>query len=272
MTIENSKFMQGFIRLTHDAWLKGWHERNGGNLSYRIADEEIKPYLSELSPAKEWLPIKVTVPHLAGEYFLVTGTGRFMRNVILDPKSNIGIIKVSETGDKYAIVWGLENGGRPTSELPTHLLNHELKKLSTNGANRVIYHAHPANLIALTFVLPLTAKAITRALWQMASENPIVFPHGIGVVPWMVPGGSAIAEATAKLIDRYDMVLWAHHGIFTAGADFDAAFSNIDTAEKAAEIYIKVQSLGGIKQTMTLDNIKAIAHDFHIELAEEFLD
>lgn len=40
------------------------------------------------------------------------------------------------------IRWGLVEGGRPTSELPTHLMNHEVKKKLTNGKHRVIYHAH----------------------------------------------------------------------------------------------------------------------------------
>ena len=40
----------------------------------------------------------------------------------------------------------------------------------------MIYHAHPANIIALTFVLPLTDEVFTRELWEMATECPVVFP------------------------------------------------------------------------------------------------
>ena len=54
--------------------------------------------------------------------------------------------------------------------------------LATGGAYRVIYHAHTANVIALTFVLPLTDEVFTRELWEMATECPVVFPSGIGVV------------------------------------------------------------------------------------------
>ena len=31
--IINSWFVQGMIKATSDAWLKGWDERNGGNLT-----------------------------------------------------------------------------------------------------------------------------------------------------------------------------------------------------------------------------------------------
>ena len=68
------------------------------------------------------------MPNLANEYFLVSGTGRYMRNVILKPEDNICIAKIDDKGENYAIVWGLEKGGRPTSEFPTHLMNHSIKK------------------------------------------------------------------------------------------------------------------------------------------------
>lgn len=32
--------MQRYIRMCDDGWLQGWHERNGGNLSYRMKPEE----------------------------------------------------------------------------------------------------------------------------------------------------------------------------------------------------------------------------------------
>ena len=77
-------------------------------------------------------------------------------------------------------------------------MNHSIKKDLTNGQNHVIYHAHPTNIIALTFVLPLNDKEFTRELWEMATECPVVFPDGIGVVPWMVPGGREIAVAVKE--------------------------------------------------------------------------
>ena len=103
---------------------------------------------------KEWQPIGTSVPKLAGEYFLVTGSGKFFRNVIIKPEDSICMIELDDKGENYRIVWGLVNGGRPTSELPSHLMNHEVKMLATNGKYRVIYHAHTTNVIALTFVLP----------------------------------------------------------------------------------------------------------------------
>ena len=45
------------------------------------------------------------------------------------------------------------------------------------------------------------------------------------------------------------------------------------TIEKAAEIYMKVISSGkAVMQTITDDDLRAIARDFHVTLREEFLD
>ena len=272
MDILQTKFMEGFKRLTADAFAKGWHERNGGNLSYRVPEEEVESVKDSLHEVREWLPIGNTVPGLAGEYFLVTGSGKYMRNVALAPEENVALIKIDDKGENYGIVWGLVNGGRPTSELPTHLAAHELKKKMTNGKNRIIYHAHPTNLIALTFVLPLKDKEFTRELWEMATEDPVIFPEGIGVVPWMVPGGKEIADASVKLMEKYRVVVWAHHGLFVCGDDFDEAFGLMDTVEKASEICVKVLSMGGKKQTIPREGFIQLAKDFKIDLNMDLLD
>ncbi len=271
MKVLDAEFVKGFIRMADDGWQQGWHERNGGNLSYRIKPEEVEQVKEELKPG-EWKAIGTTVPDLAGEFFLVTGSGKFFRNVSIKPDDSIAIIEIDDRGAYYRICWGLVNGGRPTSELPSHLMNHEVKKRVTEGKHRVIYHAHPANTIALTFVLPLTDEAFTRELWEMATECPVVFPGGIGVVPWMVPGGREIAVETSKLMEKYDVAIWAHHGMFCSGEDFDLTFGLMHTVEKSAEILVKVLSMTDHKrQTITPNDFRDLARDFNVELPERFL-
>ncbi len=271
MKVLDAEFVKGFIRMANDGWEQGWHERNGGNLSYRIKPEEVES-VKENFEAKEWQPIGTTVPKLAKEYFLVTGSGKYFRNVIIKPEDSICIIELDEKGENYRIVWGLVNGGRPTSELPSHLMNHEVKMIATGGKHRVIYHAHTTNIIALTFVLPLEDRVFTRELWEMATECPVVFPEGVGVVPWMVPGGRDIAVATSELMKKYNLAIWAHHGMFASGEDFDLTFGLMHTAEKSAEILVKMLSMQPNKrQTITPDNFRDLARDFKVTLPEEFL-
>ena len=42
MKFLDAEFVQGFIRMANDGWEQGWHERNGGNLSYRVKPEEVE--------------------------------------------------------------------------------------------------------------------------------------------------------------------------------------------------------------------------------------
>ncbi|WP_050636396.1 rhamnulose-1-phosphate aldolase [Candidatus Stoquefichus sp. SB1] len=272
MNILEQEFIKGFMRMCSDGFMQGWHERNGGNLSYRMKEQEVQSIQSAFSYQRAWTDIGTEVLNLANEYFLVTGSGKYFRNVELNPEANIGIVEIDATGTQYRVVWGLINGAVPTSELPTHLMNHAVKKMTTNNLHRVIYHCHTTNVIALTFVLPLKDEIFTRELWEMATECPVVFPSGVGVVPWMVPGGKDIAVATSEKMHNYDVAIWAHHGIFCSGIDFDATFGLAHTVEKSAEILVKMLSMTPHKlQTITPAQFCHLAKEFHVSLPEKFL-
>ena len=266
--------MQRYIRMCQDGWEQGWHERNGVNLTYRLTGDEVaemRPFFNE-TPGP-WVAMGVTGENLAGEYFISTGSGKYFRNVALDPEDSLCVVEINPAGDSYRIVWGLKNGGRPTSEFPSHFMNHSVRVAATDGACRVIYHAHPANVIALTYVLPLTDRDFSRVLWKSATECPVVFPGGVGVVPWMVPGGADIALATCEKMKEFDAAVWAHHGLFCSGPDFDTTFGLMHTIEKAAQIYVLACSCGaGIRQTIQDDELRAIARDFKVQIREDFLD
>ncbi len=60
------------------------------------------------------------MPELANQPFIVTGSGKFFRNVQLDPAANLGVVKVDNDGAGYFILWGLTEEAVPTSELPAH--------------------------------------------------------------------------------------------------------------------------------------------------------
>ena len=273
MKVLDAKFAQEFVRLADDGWQLRFHERNGGNLSYRIPNSDIVSVREDLDLGGEFVEIGTSVPALAGEFFMVTGSGKYFSHIKDDPADTCCIVEVDSTGSKYRIVWGLVNGGRPTSELPTHLMNHEVKKLASGGKMRVIYHCHPANVIAMTFVLPIEDKVFTKELWESMTECPVVFPAGVGMIPWMVCGGREIGVITAEKMKTYDVAIWAHHGIFCAGEDFDITFGLAHTVEKSAEIYMKVRAVTPVKQqTITKQNFLDLAKAFNLTITDSFLD
>lgn len=274
--ITRAPFVQSFMHLCDDGWLQGWHERNGGNLTYRMTAEEVDAVRAGFDEAPgAWVELGFSEPSLAGAYFLTTGSGAYMHNVSAAPAANIGIVELNAEGSAYRVVWGLV-GRKPTSELPTHIMNHAIRMAATGGACRVIYHAHPNNVIAMTFVEPLEARVFSRALWKAMTECVVVFPEGVGVVPWMVPGGTEIAKETSEQMKQFSAVIWAQHGMFVSGATFDETFGLMHCIEKAAEIYYRARSMNGGKtdflNTISDEGLARIGVEFGVEINKEFLD
>ena len=88
MGILDIAIVKGYIRMCNDGWLQGWHERNGGNLTYRMKEEEVaecRPFFN--AQPGEWVNMGVQADNLAGEYFITTGSGKFFRNVEPDPST-----------------------------------------------------------------------------------------------------------------------------------------------------------------------------------------
>lgn len=262
--ILKANFILKMTEIIDYMWEKGWDERNGGNISYRLKKEEVKDYLN-INETKKEFKLEEDIPELAGELFLVTGSGKYFMNAKDKPENNLGIIKINKKGDGYSLIWGYENGGRPTSELPSHLLSHNTRMQVTDNENRVVMHTHATNLIALTYVLELDSKVFTRKLWEMSTECLVVFPEGVGVLPWLVPGTEKIGKETSKLMKKHPIVIWPFHGVFGTGRDLDEAFGLIDTAEKAAEILVKVISMGGAQQGISDQEFKNLAKRFNVE-------
>ena len=60
--------------------------------------------------------------------------------------------------------------------------------------------------------------------------------------------------------------------MFCSGETFDLTFGLMHTVEKAAEILVKVLSMGPQKrQTITPQNFRDLAVDFQVTLPEKFL-
>jgi rhamnulose-1-phosphate aldolase len=260
-----------------DTCLKGYdhgrHERNGGNLSYRLKDEEVSDLKGFFKEEADRIDLGTTIENIKNEYFLFTGSGKFFGSIDRDTEEKIGIIKISEDGKKYKIVRGFENGNKPTSELPTHLLNHAVKKEKTKGTYRVIYHSHTTNLIAMTFILPSDRRLYSRILWEMATECPIVYPDGVGLIDRKVPGSVEIGVASSELMKDFDVILWSHHGTFCAGKTLEETFGLMETVEKSAEIYMKILASGmPVVDSITTEGFIDLAKDFGVSLNPAVLD
>ncbi|MFT8311463.1 MAG: rhamnulose-1-phosphate aldolase [Sporolactobacillus sp.] len=269
-SIVEANFVKEMTELASIMWSHGWDERNGGNISYIIDEDELRPYLDPDHVAKE-IPFNGfgEVPeNLVGKVFLVTATGSFFKNVEKRPSEELGIVRLKESGDSIDVLWGFEAGRGPTSEFPTHLLSHSVR-LAQNPNHKVILHNHATNISAMTFVHSLNENELTRTLWGIISECLIVFPDGVSVIPWMVCGNRNIAEATAEKMRHSRIVLWPHHGILASGETFDDAYGLIETVEKAAQIYMLTYR--NVRAQITDSQLKDLAQAFNVVPKEGIL-
>ena len=51
------------------------------------------------------IPLGFNASKLAGKIFIVTGRGKYFKNVEYDPENNLGIVLISKDGTKTELLW-----------------------------------------------------------------------------------------------------------------------------------------------------------------------
>ena len=234
--ILEAPFVVEMCEATANMYRLGWDERNGGNISYLLDEEKVSEYL-DLDNVIRTIPTGFDASALIGKIFIVTGTGKYFKNVEKDPGHNLGIVRIAKDGTTAELLWGWTDGGKFTSEFPAHMMSH-ISRLSVDPEHRIVMHSHPTYTIAMNTVCPIDEKDFTHRLWQSNTEAVVVFPDGVGVLPCMVCGTNEIGIATAEKMKNFRLVVWTNHGIYGTGKNMDEAFGLIETVEKTAQIYM----------------------------------
>ena len=81
-----------------------WDERNGGNLSYIVTEDEVKEICPILRTIREF-HYEFDLTPLIGRYFIITGTGKYFKNCLKDPLTNLGSLKISAS-HTLSLSWG----------------------------------------------------------------------------------------------------------------------------------------------------------------------
>ena len=87
----------------------------------------------------------------------------------------------------------------------------------------------------------------------------------------MVPGSLELGDQTAKALDKRPVAIWQYHGVLATGKDLDEALGRIHVAEKAAEIYLKAKSAGGVHSFISDDQLLAIAKAFNLDYDKDIM-
>jgi len=243
-------------------WQRGWAEKNAGNISVHISDLlETTEIIKSNSPFFQ-LPEKY--PELSGKLFIVSGTGKRMRDTARHPQENVLIILINNSGTAYQIVSTNHHSNTiaPTSELPTHMSIHQM--IAQRGTKeKVIIHTHANELIALTQIREYcNEEKLNKLLWGMHPESMLFIPEGVGFVPYVTPGTLDIAKHSIPALQEHPIAIWEKHGVFAIGEDINDTFDLIDILTKSAKIFFMLNSTNNTPEGLSnkdLEKLKSIA-------------
>ncbi len=160
-------------------------------------------------------------------------------SVRLDPRhiltSPTGICKGMMTPEDMVItdLNGVKLSGRrnPSSELAMHLLIYRRRP-----DIHAVCHAHPPTATGYAAAgVPLN-KAILAELVLSLGCIPVA---GYGT-----PGTTELTDAIEPLVQSYDAILMANHGVVTYGPDLLTAFFRMETTEHFAHVALVTELLG----------------------------
>jgi rhamnulose-1-phosphate aldolase len=256
-----SKEIADVAEVAEYLWQKGWAERNGGNITVNITaviDDKIR----NLQPISERIPIGRTLSSLKGNYFFCKGTNKRMRDLARWPMENGSVIRISDDCAHYEIV--ADHPVKPTSELASHLSMHNY--LIGKGSNyKAVLHTHPIDLVAMTHNPAFLKKdVLTNLLWSMIPETRAFCPRGLGIIPYQMPSSFALADATLKELEEYDVVIWEKHGVCAVGENIMEAFDMVDTLSKSAQIYLTAKSMGFEPEGTTTEQMLELKVAFNL--------
>jgi rhamnulose-1-phosphate aldolase len=219
-------------------------------------------------PNVEAIELPEAVPELAGNTFIVTGSGRRLREVIDDPAANLGCVTIDEGGTTGRLYTSPRKSfARLTSEFNSHLAVHHDQVVRSGTNFHAVVHAQPRHLTYLSHIPRYQYEPyLNRHLLRWQPELIVQLPEGIGHVPFLVPGSSELMAATLESLRQHRIVIWGKHGVM-ARSDISAkrAADRIEYAETAARY--EYMNLVNHEQGegLSVEEIRAIAQLWNID-------
>lgn len=241
-------------------------EGAAGNISVFVGwDVDVSAHF----PREQPYPLPQPVPELAGKLFLVTGSGRRLREIGRDPEANLGALRVLPGGTS-ATLYTSERClfERPTSEFNSHLAVHKAM-IERDGLNfHAVIHAQPLYLTYLSHIPRYSeTRYLNRHILRWQPETLVQLPKGVAFVPFLLPGSPELMAATVAAMEAdYRVVLWAKHGVMArSDQSVKRAADRIEYAETGARYEYLNLTNHGLADGLTEDELRQIAAKFGVE-------
>ncbi|HEU0291254.1 MAG TPA: class II aldolase/adducin family protein [Anaerolineales bacterium] len=219
-------------------------------------------------PMVEEIELPQKIPELAGAIFLVTGSGRRLREIIVEPTANIACIVVNEGGQTGKMYTSYHRRfERVTTEFNSHLAVHYDQILATDTNFHAIIHAQPIHITYLSHIPRYQDEQyLNTHLLRWQPETIVNLPEGIGFIPFRVPGSPGLMAANVDCLRRHRIVIWAKHGVMArSDVSVKRAADRVEYAETAAKYEYLNLTDGELGEGLTVDEIRAICRSLDIK-------
>ncbi len=219
-------------------------------------------------PDVETLQLPEAAPELAGRAFLVTGSGRRLREIIQDPAANLGAVIVDEGGETGRLYTSPRRlFARLTSEFNSHLAVHRDQVRLTGTNFHAIIHAQPPHLTYLSHVARYRdVQYLNEHLLRWQPETIINLPEGVGILPFLLPGSPELMAATVAALRTYRVVIWSKHGLMArSDQSVKRAADRVEYAEAAGRYEYMNLVNGEHAEGLTRDEMRAICAAFNVQ-------
>ena len=219
-------------------------------------------------PQVEETELPQPVPELAGATFLVSGSGRRLREIIDEPVANVACLIVNEGGQTAKMYTSYQRYfQRVTSEFNSHLAVHYDQICSTDTNFHAVIHAQPLHLTYLSHIPRYQDEHyLNTHLLRWQPETIVNLPEGIGFVPFRVPGSPELMNDSAVSLHDHRIVVWAKHGVMArSDVSVKRAADRIEYAETAAKYEYLNLTTGELGEGLSPEEIRAICETFEVE-------
>jgi rhamnulose-1-phosphate aldolase len=219
-------------------------------------------------PLMEDFDLPQAVPELAGATFLVSGSGRRLREIIDEPIANVACLVVNPGGRTAKLHTSYHHYfERVTSEFNSHLAVHYDQILSTGTNFHAIIHAQPVHLTYLSHIPRYQdEKYLNTHLLRWQPETIINLPEGIGFIPFHVPGSPELMQGNVDELRRHRIVIWAKHGVMSrSDLTVKRAADRIEYGETAARYEYLNLTVGEIGEGLSSEEMRNICKTFNIQ-------
>ena len=219
-------------------------------------------------PLIDEIELPQPVPELAGATFLVTGSGRRLREIIDIPTANIACIVVDEGGRTGRLYTSYHRRfTQVTSEFNSHLAVHYDQIMATGTNFHALIHAQPMHITYLSHVTRYQNEHyLNTHLLRWQPETIANLPEGIGFIPFRVPGSTELMAGNVEALRSHRIVIWSKHGVMArSDVSVKRAADRVEYAETAAKYEYLNLAVGEIGEGLSADEIRAICTAFNIQ-------